>query len=111
MHTIFAASRKEPLADVMERVHAAIIAADFGEPQVQFVLADSPVAGGVSSVARVLKRFPSLGRFAQQRAAASGRPETKVLSNRTSSGATGETVDFATLLEIARGVPRSFPFH
>jgi TPR repeat len=29
----------------------------------------------------------------------------------TSSGAIGETVDFTNLLEIARGVPRSFPFH
>jgi hypothetical protein len=35
----------------------------------------------------------------------------RVLSNRTSSGAIGETVDFTNLLEIARGAPRSFPFH
>jgi hypothetical protein len=50
--TTFSASRKEPLAEVFERVHAAIVAVDFGEPQVQFVMADSPIAGGVSSIDR-----------------------------------------------------------
>jgi hypothetical protein len=109
--TTFAASRKEPLAAVLERVHAAIVAADFGEPCVQFILSDSPVAGGVSSVDRVLKRFPRLERFTQNLAPYPGAPEVRVISNSTSSGATGETIDFATLLEIARGVPRSFPFH
>jgi len=105
--TTFAASRKEPLVDVVERVHAAIIAAGFGEPQVQFILSDHSIAGGVSSVARVLKRFPHLARFAQNLAPYPGGRETKVITNRTNS----ETVDFATLVEIARGVPRSFPFN
>src|ERR1700722_347741 len=110
--TTFAASRKEPLAEVLERIHAALIAADFGEPHVQFVMAD-PMVGGVSSVARVIKRFPSLERFTQTVAPSPrvGTHETKIISNRTSTGAPGETVDFAVLLEIARGVPRSFPFH
>jgi hypothetical protein len=110
--TTFAASRKEPLAEVLERIHAALIAADFGEPHVQFVMAD-PMAGGVSSVARVIKRFPSLERFAQTVVPSPGvgTHETKIISNRTSSGTAEEAVDFAVLLEIARGVPRSFPFH
>jgi hypothetical protein len=116
LFTTFAASRKEPLATVLERVHAAILAADFGEPQVQFVMADSPIAGGVSSVARVIKRFPVLERFAQTVAPSPGAPgavahERRILSNRPSSGAAGEPVDFSILLEIARGVPKSFPFH
>jgi hypothetical protein len=110
--TTFAASRKEPLAEVLERVHAALIAAGFGEPQVQFVLADSPIEGGVSSVDRVLKRFPVLAPFARNRVPspliASG---TKVITNSASAGVTTDQVDFAILLEIARGVPRSFPFH
>jgi hypothetical protein len=111
--TTFAASRKEPLVEVLERVHAAIIAAAFGEPQVQFVMADSPTAGGVSSVGRVLKRFPVLERFAQTVTPSPGvgTHPTKIISNRTGPGAAGEAVDFAILLEIARGVPRSFPFH
>jgi hypothetical protein len=107
MLTTFAASRKEPLADVLERVHAAVMAAGFGEPQVQFILSDHSVVGGVSSVARVLKRFPQLERFAQKLAPYPGGPETRVITNRTNS----ETIDFATLVEIARGVPRSFPFN
>src|SRR5271169_4734612 len=96
--TTFAASRKEPLVEVLERIHAALIAADFGEPHVQFVMAD-PMAGGVSSVARVIKRFPSLGRFVQTMVPSPGvgTHERNIISNRTSSGAAGEAVDFAVL--------------
>jgi hypothetical protein len=54
--------------DVLVRVHAAIIAADFGEAHVQFVLSDSPIAGGLSSVDRVLKHLPQLERIVQNRA-------------------------------------------
>jgi hypothetical protein len=108
MLTTFAASRKEPLADVLERIHTAIIAADFGEPHVQFVLADSR---GVSSVDRVLKRFPSLERFVKSVQPTPTVEAVKVISNQAGSGTSVETIDFAILLEIARGVPRSFPFH
>jgi hypothetical protein len=108
--TTFAASRKEPLASVLERVHAGIITAGFGEPSVRFTFSEGPITR-VSSVGRVLKRLPRLERFAQSLAPCHGAPQMRVLSNRTSSGAIGETVDFTNLLEIARGVPRSFPFH
>jgi hypothetical protein len=84
--TTFTASRKEPPVEVLERVHAAIIAADFGEPHVQFVLSDAPVAGSVSSVGRVLKRFPEFKRFVQNLPPYPGASETRVISNRTSSG-------------------------
>jgi hypothetical protein len=110
--TTFAASRKEPLAEVLERVHAALIAAGLGEPHIQFVFADSPIKGGVSSVDRVLKRFPVLAPFARNRAPSPLiAPGTKVITNGADAGATADQVNFATLLEIARGVPRSFPFH
>jgi hypothetical protein len=109
--TTFAASRKEPLAEDLERVHTAIIVAGLGEPYVRFAFADSPIPGRVSSVDRVLRRFPSLQPFARSRSARPGNPETKVIFNRTATGAIGETVDFATLMGVARGVPRSFPFH
>lgn len=110
LHTIFAASRKEPLADVVKRIHAAILAAGFGEPFLQFIMADSLVPGGVSSLDRALKRFPQLDRFVHDQALP-GSPDRRVISNGDSSGAAGEALDFATLVEIARGVPRSLPFH
>ncbi|MFZ0678768.1 hypothetical protein [Candidatus Binatus sp.] len=34
-----------------------------------------------------------------------------MITNSTSAGGTGDQIDFAIILEIARGVPRSFPFH
>jgi hypothetical protein len=70
--SIFAASKKEPLATMLERVHAAFVAAGFGGPSVSFGLTDhvairafAPLAEirgfkRVSSVGRVLKRFPEL---------------------------------------------------
>ena len=116
--TTFAASRKEPLIDTVERVHAAFVAAGFGEPLVRFALSDhaaTPMTEAlgvkrVSSIERVLKRWPSLERFARGVGAAPGTSATlRVISNLATSGAI-ESVDFAILREIVRGIPKSFPF-
>jgi hypothetical protein len=68
--TTFAASRKEPLAESVDRIHAAFLARGFGEPSVHFTMSDAPgspetslvaeIAGikRVSSIERVLKRWP-----------------------------------------------------
>ena len=113
VHTTFAASRKEPLGEVVERVHRAFAEAGLGEPQVQFSMGDHVVAGFTSSVARVLKRFPELARFAATTPAQTGIVPTAIpgrhLSNGPGSPAVGESVPFATLQAIASGVPRSFP--
>jgi hypothetical protein len=107
--TTFAASRKQPLAEVLEPIHAAMLANGFGEPAVTVTLSDSPIGGGVSSVDRVLKAFPELAPLLHTVAAAPGVPERRVISNRTAAG--GVAIAFDTVLEIARGVPRRFPFH
>ena len=108
--TTFAASRKEPLADMLERVHLAIAAGGFGEPNVLFVFLESHLARA-SSVDRVLRRFPELRPFERNTEPRSGIPSERVLSNRPNLGGGGEIVSFGTLLEVARGVPKSFPFH
>lgn len=121
--SIFAVSRKEAFVDVVERVHAAFIAAGFGEPTVRFSLSDPPLTAEiaavqafagtkrVSSIARIVKRWPELERFARMAGAVGpGRAQTHVMSNLTETGAI-ETIDFAVLKEIARGVPKSSPCH
>jgi hypothetical protein len=105
--TTFAADRKEPFGYAVERVHAAFVAAGFGEPKVQFSLSDA-LSGDVSSVERVLKHWPALTPFA--RAMAGPTAARRSLSNVTGAGAVAP-VDFAVLSEIARGVPKSFPAH
>jgi hypothetical protein len=123
LFTTFAASRKEPLVEMIERIHAGFRAAGFGEPAVRFSLSDAPeiapmravaaIAGikRVSSIARVLKRWPQLEPFARViTSPAAGGATSRVMSNLLPSG-TVEPVDFAVLREIARGVPKSFPFH
>jgi hypothetical protein len=114
--TTFAASRKEPLADVIERVHAALVAAGFGEPMVCFSMSDPPntpvtTAIGikrVSSIERVLKRWPELKQFV--RLAGPAERQTSVMSNLTDDGVLAP-IDFAILKQIADGVPKSFPCH
>ncbi len=109
--TEFRASKKEPLAVLLERIHGAFIASGLGEPALVFSFSDAPVAGFVSSVDRVLKRHPELGRFESTVPFGPGGPAVRQLANGPGSGAQGDSVAFATLLAVAGGVPRSFPFH
>jgi len=109
--TEFAASKKEPLSAVLERIHAAFVSSGLGEPTVQFTFADAPVPGFTSSVDRVLKRHPQLKEFESSASAMPGGPLVRMISNGTTSPSAGRAVPFWTLLTIASGVPRSFPFH
>ncbi len=108
--TTFAASRKEPLLTMMDRVHQGFLDAGLGEPTVRFNFGD-PMIGGVSSVDRVLKRHPELERFVT---AADPMPNirgARRISNGPMAAGAGENIPYATLQAIAAGVPRSFPFH
>jgi hypothetical protein len=107
----FAASRKEPLADMLQRIHLAFSGAGLSEPAIRFNFGDAPLPGRVSSVDRVLKRHPELERFVTAAAPMPGISGARRISNGPLSQAAGEAVPFATLHEIASGVPRSFPFH
>lgn len=109
--TTFKAGRKEPLAVLLERIHAAFLASGQGEPSLRFSFSDGPLPGFVSSVGRVLKRYPQLKRFVTASAALPFGPPLRQITNGPASPAAGESIEFATLLAIAAGVPRSFPFH
>lgn len=104
--TSFKADKREPLGDMLTRVHEAFRAS--GEaPGFQFMFADAPVAGFTSSVDRVLKRIPAMQRLLREQPAMLAGPVVRQLTNRNSD----DTVDFATLHQIAAGIPKSFPFH
>jgi hypothetical protein len=109
--TTFAASRKEPLIEMMNRVHQAFLDSGFGEPMIRFNFGDAPLAGFVSSVDRVLKRHPQLARFVTSADPMPGIQGARRISNGPVSPGAGETVPYETLQAIAAGVPRSFPFH
>jgi hypothetical protein len=110
--TTFQANKKEPLATLLARLHAAFLEAGLGEPAIEFSFSDAPTPGFVSSVDRVLKRHPALQRFLSTASTMPGvLPPIRRISNGPISPAAGEPVDFATLLAIAGGVPKSFPFH
>lgn len=108
--TTFQANKKDPLADVLSRIHNAFPAAG-EQPEIQFTFADAPLPGFVSSVDRILKRYPQLERFLSSASPAPGMASVRQISNGPRSTAPGEQVGFEILAEIARGVPRSFPIH
>ena len=107
LHTTFAASKKEPLATMLSRVHQAFLDAGLGEPTVRFTFSDAPLAGFVSSVDRVLKRLPDMARFLATDSPMKGLPEVRRFSNAVS----GEAAAFSSIQAIAVGIPRAFPFH
>ncbi len=109
--TEFRASKKEPVAVLLERLHAAFVTSGLGEPSLVFSFLDAPVPGFVSSVDRVLKRHPELGRFESTVPFGPGGPLVRQLGNGPGSVGQGESVAFSVLLAVACGVPRSFPFH
>lgn len=104
IHTTFAASRKEPLVEVAGRVRQAFLGAGLPEPVIRFTLFDSPA--GVSSVDRVLKRYPAMERFVTRKAPVPSSPGVRLFTNAE----TGEAADYDTLAAILAGVPRSYPF-
>jgi len=111
--TTFAASRKEPLVAMMDRVHQGFVDSGLPEPFIRFNFGDGlPVM--TSIVDRVLKRYPELVRFVTEKAPIPGMPSiqgARRISNGAVSPGANEAVPYTTLQAIAAGVPRSFPFH
>lgn len=101
LHTTFAASRKEPLAVMLNRVHQGFLDSGLGEPAVRFTFSDAPLAGFVSSVDRVLKRLPDMQRFLATNSPMMGLPDVRRLSNAGS----GEAAAFSSIQTIATGIP------
>jgi hypothetical protein len=101
--TTFAASKKEPLAEVVGRVRQAFLDAGMPEVAIRFTLIDAP---RTSSIDRVLKRHPEMERFLTFRALMPAGSQSRLLSN----SATGEAAEYSTLQAIAAGVPQSYPF-
>jgi hypothetical protein len=74
-----------------------------GEPVVRFNFGDAPMQGFVSSVDRVVKRHPELGRFVTNASPMPGMAGARRISNGPMSPAAGGAVPFATLQTIAGG--------
>jgi hypothetical protein len=106
MNLTLAASKKEPLAEMVGRIRRAFLEAGAGEPAIRFTLMGEGLAAGHSPIDRVLKRHPEMKRFETFAVHIVGTSETRSLSN----SATGEPAEPSTLQAILAGVPRSYPF-
>lgn len=105
LHTVIAASRKEPLAEMAGRVRKAFLDAGLIEPFIRFTMSDSPGAKA-SIIDRALKRHPEMNRFLTEKKLPLLTTGRRVLSNAVS----GEPIEFSALEPILAGVPRSYPF-
>ncbi len=108
LQTSFAASRKEPLVEMLNRVRQGFIDAGL-EPFIRFNFGDG-MAVKSSIVDRAVKRYPELARFVTEAPPMPGLPPTRRLSNGPMSAGANEAMPYETLQAIAAGVPRSFPF-
>src|SRR3984893_1459996 len=97
--TTFVASRKEPLAEMLERIYQAFSGAGLGEPAIRFNFGDGPLGGSFSSVDRVLKRHPELARFVTTAVPPPLIPGARRITNDPLSP--GAAVPFPTLHAIA----------
>jgi len=108
LQTSFAASRKEPLVEMLNRVHQGFVDAGL-EPFIRFNLADGMMVS-TSIVDRAVKRYPELARFVTEAPPMPGMQPTRRLSNGPLSDGANQAIPYETLQAIAAGVPRSFPF-
>jgi hypothetical protein len=103
-HT-YRTSKKEPFGVLLRRLHDGLVAASLPVAY-EFVFGDAPVGGGVSAVDRAVKKFPQI-------AALVPTAEVPGIAGAALKMIAGHDTDlpFATLAEIADGLPRSLPFH
>src|ERR1700679_572671 len=106
LHHSYAANKKESLDDLIGRIRQAFLDAGLPEPAIRFTLMGSGRAEGHSPIDRVLKRHPEMKRFETFSAPIPGGSESRLLTNASS----GEAAEYSTILAIAAGVPRSYPF-
>jgi hypothetical protein len=102
--TTFVASRKEPLAEMLQRIYQAFPAASLGETVIRFNFGDTQFSASVSAVDRVLKRYPELARFVTTAVPAPLISGARRITNDLLSPAAGEALPFATLQAITAGV-------
>ena len=107
----YRASKKEPFGTLLRRIHDGLLQTSL-PVSFEFSFADSPMAGGVSSVNRAVKKFPQLVALITTEPLPEnmGAPAGMLRGQQTISG--DETqLPFATVAEVADGLPRSFPFN
>ena len=101
----YRASRKEPFGVLLRRLHDGLVEASMPVGY-EFAFTDSPVGGGVSAVDRAVKKFPHLAALVQT----VSMPGVVMVDHKMICGGDAD-LPFASLGELADGLPRSLPFH
>lgn len=110
MRQEYRASRKDPFGGVLRRIYEGLGQGGL-EVKYRFTFADSMIAGGVSAVARAVKKFPHLAPLVTtlpMPAILTGQAGDRKGPPAILGDATQLT--FAQVAEVADGLPRSLPF-
>jgi hypothetical protein len=110
MRQEYRASRKDPFGGVLRRIYEGLGQGGL-EVKYRFTFADSRVPGGVSAVARAVKKFPHLAPLVTtvpMPAILTGQAGDRKGPTAIIGDATQLT--FAQVAEVADGLPRSLPF-
>jgi hypothetical protein len=105
IQSTYRASKKESFGVLLRRIRDGLATASL-PVSYEYAFADSPVGGGVSAVDRAVKKFPQLAALVQTTSIPGiAGPAQKMIHG-------GDTdLPFATVAEVADGLPRSLPFH
>src|SRR5436305_1913713 len=101
IHHSFAVNKKEPLAEMVDRIRQAFLDAGMVEPTIRFTLIDSPMKKGVS-IDRVLKRHPEMEQFLTS---STLPPRAPTASRMLTNVESGEAAEYSTIQAILAGVP------
>jgi hypothetical protein len=113
----FSVDKKEQVGAMLKRFHTLIKEECHHEPLIEFAFTDawreseSSASRGISSIERVLKRFSELKRFQTSIRMPHSGYVAHQLTNKIYTSENLQSIEFETHQAIAKGVPKSFPFH
>lgn len=102
----YRADRKEKLGALVRRVADSFESAGV-DYRLRASFSDSPVAEGVSAVARAVKKYPVVASLERSDAEVPGLPPVRRLSNMDQDA----EFPLELLVALSDGVPRSLPFN
>jgi hypothetical protein len=98
---VYRVEKKDDPGAAVERIERAVAQSGSGTHHIAFLFLDAVLGRQKSALEYLAKCYPIFGDF---------RTSAKLLPTRETPMITGEGVPAETLLEVARGIPRRFPF-
>ncbi len=113
LSTEFKLAKEAQTIEIVGAVYAGFLQAQLNGPVVRFTMEEG-TSHKMSSIERVLKRFPEMKQFDHVISRPWGlggqTQEARRIGNDADSPVVGASVEISTLLEITAGIPKRYPF-